>query len=70
MTNTQQFIIAIISLVVPLILGLGALYVQIRNYHKAVNSQLTALIEQIRAGAHAQGELKGQQDEHNKRAGL
>ena len=70
MTQTQQFIIALVGMIVTLVLGVGGIYVQIRNYHKAVNSQLTALIEQIRAGAHAQGELKGQQDEHNKRAGL
>lgn len=59
MTPDQQFILALIAAVVPLIAAIGALFVQVRSLKLHVNSRMDQLLAITAAASKAQGRLEG-----------
>jgi hypothetical protein len=58
---TVDQLVALLGAVTALIAALGAIWVQLRQTHKLVNSRLTQLLALTERSSRAEGVLEGQQ---------
>jgi hypothetical protein len=61
MTPDQQFILAILAAMVPLLGALAAVFVQIRQLKLHVNSRMDQLLELTKTASKAEGDLAATQ---------
>lgn len=59
--SVEQFV-AILGALAALATATAALVLQVREYHKAVNSKMDQVLELTRAAAYAEGELEAFRD--------
>jgi len=58
---SPEQLVAVLTAITALIAAVGAVYVQVRQTHKLINSRMTELLELTKSSAHAEGVIEGQQ---------
>ena len=70
MSPDQQFVLALVAALVPLVVAIGGIFFQIRQLKLHVNSRMDQLLEVTRKSTRAEAELAaaGRQRRHGDRA--